>query len=314
MRKTCINKVYELAKKDPNIVFIGSDLSPGLLSDMQQDFPERYFMEGVSEMNIIGMAAGMALDGWIPFVNTIASFITRRCYEQVALDVCLHNLPVRLIGNGGGLVYAPLGPTHLAIEDFSLMRALPNMTIVACSDHEEMARFMDASLNWPHPVYIRLGKGGDPVISKASQPFIIGKAIMAVEKQNPDILLISTGILTAEAIKASERASEDDIMCDVMHMHTLKPLDEKAIIERITKVKAVITIEEHSIIGGLGSAVSDCIVANSVNSIPKIIRMGIQDKFVANYGVQLDLLKSHGLLADNILSNIKLHSGLGEAS
>ena len=313
MRKACINKVYDLAKQDPNIVFIGSDLSPGLLSEMQQEFPERYFMEGVSEMNIVGMAAGMALDGWTPFVNTIASFITRRCYEQVALDVCLHNLPVRLIGNGGGLVYAPLGPTHLAIEDFSLMRALPNMTIVACSDHEEMARFMDASLNWPHPIYIRLGKGSDTVISKASQPFIIGKAIMAVENQNPDILLISTGILTAEAIEASKRALEYDIKCDVMHMHTLKPLDEQSIIERIKTVKTVITIEEHSLIGGLGSAVSDCIIANSERHIPKIVRMGIQDKFVANYGVQLELLKAQGLLADDILNNIKLNSGMGIA-
>ena len=314
MRKTCINKIYELAKQDPKIVFIGSDLSPGLLLEMQRDFPERYFMEGVSEMNIVGMASGMALDGWIPFVNTIASFITRRCYEQVALDVCLHNLPVRLIGNGGGLVYAPLGPTHLAIEDFSLMRALPNMTIVACSDHEEMARFMDASLHWPHPIYIRLGKGGDPVISKATQPFVIGKAIMALENQNPDILVISTGILTAEAIKAGKQALKHGVVCDVMHMHTLKPLDEQAIIEKIKKVKAVITIEEHSIIGGLGSAVADCILANSNHHIPKIIRMGIQDKFIANYGFQLDLLKSHGLLAENILDNMKLYSSMGATS
>jgi transketolase len=172
---------------------------------------------------------------------------------------------------------------------------------------------MDASLNWPHPIYIRLGKGSDPVISKASQPFIIGKAIMTVENQNPDILLISTGILTAEAIEASKRALEYDIKCDVMHMHTLKPLDEQSIIERIKTVKTVITIEEHSLIGGLGSAVSDCIIANSERHIPKIVRMGIQDKFVANYGVQLELLKAQGLLADDILNNIKLNSGMGIA-
>ena len=113
--------------------------------------PDRYFMEGITEANVIGMAAGLAMEGYIPYVNTIATFITRRCYEQVAVDLCLHNLPVRLIGNGGGLVYAPLGPTHLAIEDIAIMRALPNMTVVAVCDAEEMKRFMDESLDWPRP-------------------------------------------------------------------------------------------------------------------------------------------------------------------
>jgi transketolase len=166
MRKTCVDMVYELAKRDPRVVFIGSDLSPGLLKDMKKEFPDRYFMEGVNEQNIVGMAAGLAMDGFIPYVNTIATFITRRCYEQVALDACLHNLPIRLIGNGGGLVYAPLGPTHLAIEDISIMRALPRMTVTAACDAPEMKRLMAATLKWPSPVYIRLAKGGDAVVSK----------------------------------------------------------------------------------------------------------------------------------------------------
>src|SRR6201986_4483313 len=140
MRETCINMVYELAKQDERVVFIGSDLSPGLLKEMKEEFPDRYYMEGVTEANIIGMAAGLAMEGYIPYVNTIATFITRRCYEQVAVDVCMHNLPIRLIGNGGGLVYAPLGPTHLAIEDIAIMRALPNMTVVAVCAAGEMKR------------------------------------------------------------------------------------------------------------------------------------------------------------------------------
>ena len=131
MRATCLNMVHELAKRDQRVVFIGSDLSPGLLGGMQKEMPERWYMEGITEANVIGMAAGMAMEGYVPYVNTIATFITRRCYEQVAVDLCLHDLPVRLIGNGGGLVYAPLGPTHLAIEDIAIMRALPNMTVVA---------------------------------------------------------------------------------------------------------------------------------------------------------------------------------------
>ena len=149
MRNTCLDMVYELAKGDRRTVFIGSYLSPGLLAGMKREMPERYYMEGVTEANIIGMAAGLAMEGYIPYVNTIATFITRRCYEQVAIDLCLHNLPVRLIGNGGGLVYAPLGPTHLAIEDIAIMRALPNMTVIAVCDAAEMKRMMECSLDLP---------------------------------------------------------------------------------------------------------------------------------------------------------------------
>src|SRR5919112_2840169 len=147
MRNTCLNKVHALAKRDERVVFIGSDLSPNLLGEMKKEFPQRYYMEGIAEANIIGMAAGMAMDGFVPYVNTIATFLTRRCYEQVAVDLCLHNLPVRLIANGGGLVYAPLGPTHQAIEDIAIMRALPNMTVVCPCDADEAARLMEQTLD-----------------------------------------------------------------------------------------------------------------------------------------------------------------------
>src|SRR5260370_29270707 len=171
MRNACLEKVHDLAKRDGRVVFIGSDLSPGLLADMKREMPERWYMEGITEQNVVGMAAGLALEGYIPYANTIATFFSRRSYEQVAVDLCLHNLPVRLISNGGGLVYAPLGPTHLAIEDLAIMRALPNSTIVAVCDAEEMTRFMDVSVDWPGPIYIRLAKGGDPIVSKAQTGF-----------------------------------------------------------------------------------------------------------------------------------------------
>src|SRR5437879_9713148 len=174
MRQTCLDQVYLLAKADPRVVFIGSDLGAGTLRKCQEEMPQRFVMAGVSEAHIVGMAAGMALEGSIVYVNTISTFITRRCFEQVAVDLCLHNLPVRLIGNGGGLVYAPLGPTHLAIEDMAIMRALPNMAVVAVSDAPEMIRLMEVSLDWPSPIYIRLGKGGDPVSSKPQNGFAIG--------------------------------------------------------------------------------------------------------------------------------------------
>src|SRR6266481_3715925 len=181
MRNTCLNMVFELGKRDRRTIFIGSDLSPGLLAEMKREMPDRYYMEGVTEANIIGMAAGLAMEGYMPYVHTIATFITRRCYEQVAVDLCLHNLPVRLIGNGGGLVYAPLGPTHLAIEDIAIMRALPNMTVVSVCDAEEMKRFMDQTLDWPGPIYIRLAKGYDPIVSQPELGFEIGKGIVMRE-------------------------------------------------------------------------------------------------------------------------------------
>src|SRR5690242_3941134 len=130
MRQTCLDMVYELAKTDPRVFFIGSDLGVGTLKQFKAEMPERYFMEGVSEANLIGMSAGLALEGKIVYACTIATFLTRRCFEQVCLDLCLHNVRVRLIGNGGGLVYAPLGPTHLATEDIAILRSLPHMTIL----------------------------------------------------------------------------------------------------------------------------------------------------------------------------------------
>src|SRR2546426_4014196 len=142
MRKVCLDMVHELARRDERIFFIGSDLGIGTLKQFKVQMPERFLMEGVSEANVVGVAAGLALEGKIVYVNTIATFLTRRCFEQVALDLCLHNTNVRLIGNGGGLVYAPLGPTHLAIEDIAILRALPNMTILAPADAEEMRRLV----------------------------------------------------------------------------------------------------------------------------------------------------------------------------
>lgn len=293
MRKTCLDMVYEIAKQDPRVVFIGSDLGPGTLEQMKQEMPDRFYMEGVSEANVIGMAAGLAMEGYIPYVNTIATFITRRCYEQVAVDLCLHNLPVRLIGNGGGLVYAPLGPTHLAIEDISIMRALPNMTICAPSDADEMRRLVPETLDCPGPVYIRLGKGGDPIASREEDKFEIGKAILL--REPGEVLIISTGIMSHKALQAADLLAEHNIQCGVLNMHTIKPLDEEAILKLAPKVKTIITLEEHKIDGGLGSAVMECLVENMQKTIPTIKRLGLPDSFTKQYGSQDSLLESYGL-------------------
>jgi transketolase len=308
MRSACVNMVYELAKRDDRVVFIGSDLSPGLLEGMKRDYPDRWYMEGVSEANVVGMAAGMALEGYMPYVNTIATFITRRCYEQVAVDLCLHDLPVRLIGNGAGFVYAPLGPTHEAIEDIAIMRALPNMTVVAPADAEEMKRFMAVTPEWPHPIYIRLAKGGDEVVTTPENGFAIGKAILLREASggsgNP-VLLVGTGVATTQALHAAKSLTDDGIACHVLHMPTVKPLDVAALEKLARGARLVVTVEEHTIIGGLGSAVTDALVAKMDGNVPRMRRLGIPDVFAADYGSQEWLMESFGVNAAQIANTVR---------
>lgn len=303
MRKTSLDMVYQLAKVDPRIVFIGSDLGPGVLDGMKKEIPERFFMEGVSEQHIIGMAAGMALNGFIPYINTIATFLTRRCYEQVALDLCLQDLPVRLIASGGGGVYAPLGPTHLAVEDLAIMRALPNMAVLAPCDAEEMRRLMVASIDWPHPMYIRLAKGGDPVVSRAENGFEIGKAILMQEPGQG--MFITTGVMTQLALKAISQLSSEGIACGLLHMHTVKPLDHAALANWLPKVGAVITVEEHTRIGGLGSAVLEFCSDEMPEQTFKVARIGIPDHFADQYGTQDTLLSHWGLTVDALCLTMK---------
>jgi transketolase len=309
MRQTCLNMVYDLAKRDERVVFIGSDLSPGLLADMKRDMPERWYMEGVTEQNLIGMSAGLAKEGYIPYSNTIATFITRRCYEQVAVDLCLHDLPVRLIANGGGLVYAPLGPTHLAIEDIAIMRALPNMTVTAVCDAKEMIRLMNATLDWPHPIYIRLAKGGDPVVSRDELGFAIGKAIpMRRARARHAAVLMSTGVMTTNSLAAAELLAKDGIDVSVVHFHTIKPLDAAAVLDFARNADLVVTVEEGIRIGGLGSAITDVIVEQLGVSAPPVRRLGLPDEFPHNYGLQDDLFDIYGLMPAQIAASVR--SGL----
>jgi transketolase len=221
MRKTCLRMVYELAKQDDRIVFIGSDLGAGVLDEFKREMPDRFFMEGVGEANMIGMAAGMALAGKIVYCHTIATFLTRRAFEQIAIDVGLHHANVRLIGAGGGAVYAPLGPTHLAVDDVALMRTIPGMTILSPCDAGEMEALMPQTVDHPGPVYIRLGRGGDPAVDNWHQT--IGKAKRLRRGDGP--LIISTGTTTQIALDAAEILD-----AEVLHVSTVKPLDVESIV------------------------------------------------------------------------------------
>lgn len=302
MRNTCLEMIHELAKLDDRVMFIGSDLSPGLLQQMRDEMPDRWYMEGVSEANIIGMAAGLAMDGYMPYVNTIATFITRRCFEQVVIDLCLHDLPVRLIGNGGGLVYAPLGPTHLAIEDLAIMRTLPNMTVVAACDAPEMTRLMQATLSWPHPIYIRLAKGGDPIVSKPEAGFAIGKAIPLYGSGRERVCLVSTGVMSTRCLAAAGTLVELGIPASVLHVHTVKPLDVESLLDFCSQADAVVTVEEGLRSGGFGSAVLEALADELGPDVPPLTRLGLPDSFPEKYGSQEELLEWYGLTPERIVA------------
>lgn len=303
MRKTCLDMVYELAKKDPRIFFIGSDLGVGVLENFKKEIPGRFFMEGVSEAHIIGMAAGLAMEGKIPYVNTIATFLTRRCFEQIVLDLCLHHANVRLIGNGGGLVYAPLGPTHLAIDDLAILQAIPHMTILAPADASEMRRLMPATVDYPGPIYIRLAKGGDPVVTKEETSFEIGKSY--VMREGGDALIITTGVCLKLALDAARHLAEEKTEVTVLHMPTVKPLDTKALLDVAKNHQTVLTVEEHTLMGGLGSAIASFLLENRPRALKRFKRIGIADIFPEGYGSQESLMKNCQITAEKIIQTIK---------
>ena len=300
MRKTCLEQVYLLAKQDKRVLFFGSDIAAGTLGQFQKEMPERYFMEGVSEANIIGMMSGLAMNGKIPYLNTIAVFLTRRCYEQILLDAAMHNLNIRLIGSGGGLVYAPLGPTHLAFEDISLLRSVPNMTIIAPCDAQELKNLMPQTLDHQGPIYIRLAKGGDAIVSSGDKTPKIGKAILVNEGK--DVLVVTTGITLKLAIDAAEELKNKGLELKILHMHTIKPIDRDAFLQAASNTRAVITVEENSVIGGLGSAIAELIAEADFSKHKKFLRIALPDAFPLRYGSQEQMMKACGVTKDSIVS------------
>ncbi|MBI4804294.1 MAG: transketolase [Desulfovibrio sp.] len=299
MRKTCLNMVYRLAQTDARIVFIGSDLGSGTLDEFRRELPERFFMEGISEQCVVGMAAGMALDGKIPYVNTIATFLTRRAFEQIAVDVCMQGARVRLIGNGGGLVYAPLGPTHIASEDISLMRTLPGMAVVCPADAEEMTDFMLQSVEWDGPIYIRLAKGYDPVVTRRELGFSIGKGI--VYREGADVLFVTTGVTLGPVLESADRLSGMGISSSVLHLPTVKPFDQELFLDLAAQTRAVVPVEENSLLGGLGSACAEVLAEANYSTPKRFKRIALPDAFPDRYGSQADLLAYYGLEPGNIV-------------
>lgn len=300
MRKTALRVVHELAQQDDRVVFIGSDLGVGTLNEFKEEFPDRYFSDGISEAHLVGVAAGMAMEGKIPYLNTIATFISRRALEQVVLDVALHKAKVRLIANGGGLVYAPLGPTHQAIDDLASMGAIPGMGVLAPADAVEMEQLMRQTLHHEGPLYIRLGKGHDPVVTEAYPEARIGEGRVLAEGK--DVALITTGVCCQPSLLAAKDLREKGIAASVVHFPTVVPLDRKLVLQTLGAHELVLTVEEHVMEGGLGSRVA-MVLAES-DSRPRFKALAIQGGFQKRYGSQAALMSDSGLSGEGIASTV----------
>ena len=304
MRKQALKTIQNEANMNSKILFIGSDLGAGVLEDMKQKLPNQFLMEGVSEQYLIGFAAGLALEGYRPFVNTIGSFLTKRCYEQIYVDLCLHNLPVTLIANGGGAVYAPLGPTHLNFDDFSILRTLPNLKIFAPADALEMDRIIKGSLKINSPIYIRVGRGGEKIVTnKISKKMNIVKCSTLVECK--DFNIITTGSMLQAAIDISSEFKKHSKKIGVVHVPCIKPIDESKLLNIISKSKKIFIIEEHYINGGLGSSILDLLSKKRKDDLKKINIFGIENKFYQKYGSQKELLKYFGMDSKSLFNRIK---------
>jgi len=301
MRTAFIETLCELAGQDERIWLLTGDLGYSVLEHFSQRFPKRYVNVGVAEQNMTGVAAGLALEGKIVFTYSIANFPVMRCLEQIRNDVCYHNLNVKVVAVGGGVAYGAAGYTHHAVEDLAVMRAMPNMTVLAPGDPVEVRLATRAIVNWQGPCYLRLGKGGEPVLHKTVPTFQIGKAL--VVREGSDVTLISTGGILSELMLAAEQLAPW-IQARVLSMPTLKPLDEESILKALTETKLLVTVEEHSEVGGLGSAVAEQIGRNAAGGCA-LQTVNFNHHLSYTIGTQKTLRERAGLNASNLIQLIR---------
>ena len=297
MRTAFINELFALAKQDPRIVLIVGDLGFGVVTPFMETLPAQFLNAGVAEQNMTGMAAGMALSGKIALTYSIANFPTLRCLEQVRNDVCYHNANVKVVSVGGGFTYGAMGATHHAVEDLAVMRALPGLLVVAPGDPIEARAATRAVIEYSGPCYVRLGKAGEPVVHPSAINFELGKAIHM--REGRDATLISIGGILQNTVRAAERLAKKGIETRVLSMHTLKPLDVEAVLAAARDTEAIFTIEEHSILGGLGTAVAE-VLAEAEGTKAPLKRIGVPPAFSPHIGSQEYMQQCHGLTDEAI--------------
>ena len=292
--------LVELGKKNDKIFVLGADtVSSVAINGFQKEFPERFANVGIAETNMLGMAAGLAVAGFIPFVSTYGVFASGRPWEQIRTTICYSNLNVKIGGSHSGLMVGPDGATHQALEEISIMRCLPNMTVLVPCDLVETRKATIAAADYNGPVYIRYGRENVPIITEDKTPFEIGKAVKM--REGKDVCIMACGSMVYESLMAAELLEKEGIKARVLNIHTIKPIDKQAIINAAKECGAIVTAEEHQIFGGFGSAVAEVVVANC--PVPMEF-VGVNDTF-GESGKPADLIVKYGLKDVNIAAAVK---------
>jgi len=300
MRNAFIKSLTKLAAVNKDIVLLTGDLGYTVFEDFKAAYPTRFFNMGVAESNMMGVACGMAQSGLCPIVYSIATFATMRTFEQIRTDVCVHNANVKIVGSGAGLSYGHAGSTHHSLEDIALMRILPNMIVVCLSDSTLTDAALPQILAHKGPVYLRLGKKGEPLIYTSKPTFKIGKAIRI--KNGTHVTIIATGTLVYNALCAAYILEKKGINASIIDMHTIKPIDKNILRESIKQNRFLFTVEEHFITGGLGSAVAEFISGQEKHAL--LHRIGIGDNFIHDVGSQQYLRDINRLTPEKIAHDI----------
>jgi transketolase len=295
------NTIREASREGNDLFVVTADLRNfSGLEKFHNEYPEKLINVGIAEQSLVGVAAGLALEGLSVFATTYATFAAARALDPVRVDLGYMKSPVKIVGLGAGLSVGILGPTHIAIEDIAAMRCIPNMTVISPADCTEIVKTVEATMNHAGPVYIRLG-GGVPhsVVYREDYEFVIGKAITLVEGR--DLAIIATGSMVATALEVAQNLNELGISASVTNMHTIKPLDISALNRIAEQTKMIFTLEEHSVLGGLGSAVCEHLADKS--NPPRVHRIGIED-YYPHAGDYEQLISDTGLSAQQIMSQI----------
>lgn len=301
MKAAFFATLYNLASQNFRIQFIKGDTA--YVPDFQNAFPQQYLDVGIAEQNMIGIAAGMAKEGLIPFTYSIVNFATMRCLEQIRNNIAYHNLNVKIVSCGAGFDYGALGATHHATEDLAIMRAMPNMTIFSPCDPTETRAVTQAALNLDGPCFIRNGHGNEVILHKDDlKKFTIGKAYSLLEGK--EVAIFATGSIAEEALNAARILNADGYFIGVYSFPTIKPIDKDLILEKAETARLIITLEEHSIIGGLGSAVAE-IIAEVPLKQALLHRIGVPDTFATVVGSRSYLKEVYGINALKIESDIR---------
>jgi len=288
--------LYELGKKNPNVVALCADLTGSLkMNDFANEFPDRFFQAGIAEANMVGMAAGLTIGGKIPFTGTFAAFATGRVYDQIRQSVAYSEKNVKICASHSGITLGEDGATHQILEDIGLMKMLPGMTVIHTCDYNQTKAATIAIADHKGPVYFRFGRPAVPNFTPADAPFEIGKAQMLNEGK--DVTIIATGHMVWEAIQAAEALEDKGVDAEVINIHTIKPLDAKAVLASLEKTKCVVTAEEHQIAGGLGESIASLLAQNTPYPMEMI---GVKDVW-GQSGTPVQLLEKYGLNSENII-------------